>query len=328
MATIDDLMAMFAEASPEALICRGPEHPTHPEVSLAERVRLWLAAHPFLDQDAEYVQFLRRYAGALIADREGKFGAVVHGFHPEVGYLDEYDFCRFDPTVSAVDERGLFQFALMSAAIVVRYSGQQKFATSRCPPPPPPPDDRPNPMPFAPVSAMLVPFWTSLPTVGFAPRGSLAAIFGGGFFRGGALVGSTISGAFADGGRTGSIAFFGSIGTACWIVRPPSVARPPSLGPIGPPRLMFMIVSGGLFSAPNQAAGTNTNARINTRCAAADAQTSELSASSLSARAMRTSLTASMTTAAPSALAQRCRPVRHRPPRGGRRHPLDPAVAR
>jgi hypothetical protein len=113
VAEIDDLMAVFAAAGPRALVCRGPEHPAQPEPALAERLRLWLATHPFLHRDEGYVAFLRRYCGAVVGDRAGRFWATVHGFHPEVGYLDEYDFCRCDPTVPGLDGRGLYPFAIM-----------------------------------------------------------------------------------------------------------------------------------------------------------------------------------------------------------------------
>jgi hypothetical protein len=114
VAEIDDLMAVFAGAGPPALVCCGPEHPTQPEPALAERVRLWLATHPFLHQDEGYVRFLKRYCGAVVGDKAGRLWATVHGFHPEVGYLDEYDFCRYDATVPAIDQRGLYPFAVMA----------------------------------------------------------------------------------------------------------------------------------------------------------------------------------------------------------------------
>ena len=113
MAQIDDLMAAFAAVGPPTVLCRGPEHPTQPEPALAELVRQWLATHPFLHRDEGYVQFLKRYCGAVIGDKGGRFWATIHGFHPEVGYLDEYDFCCYDAKVPGIDQRGLYPFALM-----------------------------------------------------------------------------------------------------------------------------------------------------------------------------------------------------------------------
>jgi hypothetical protein len=113
VAKVDDLMAVFA-ARPSTVVCCGPEHPINPKPSLTDRVRLWLETHPFLHRDEGYVQFLKRYCGAVIGDEAGDFCATVHGFHPEVGYLDEYDFCTYDPTVPGLDGRGLYQFALMA----------------------------------------------------------------------------------------------------------------------------------------------------------------------------------------------------------------------
>ena len=56
------------------------------------------------------------------------------------------------------------QFARIRSIIVVRYSGQQKFPTSRYEPDPaPPPVDSPNPWPRTPVSATALPAATSLP---------------------------------------------------------------------------------------------------------------------------------------------------------------------
>ncbi len=127
MAEVDDLMAMLAGASPSSVVCHGPEHPTQPDPSLADRVQQWLGTHPFLHRDEGYVQFLKRYCGAVVCDNTGKFCATVHGFHPEVGYLDEYDFCLFDPTVPALDQRGLYQFALMGFEV----PGSGKFLDRR-----------------------------------------------------------------------------------------------------------------------------------------------------------------------------------------------------
>jgi hypothetical protein len=112
MPEVDELMTLFATI-PSAIICRGPEHPKKPEQSVSERLRQWLSAHPFLDQDEGYVQFLKRYAGAVVADKNGRFRAFVSGFHPQVGYLEDCGFVHRDPTEPALDGRGLYQFALM-----------------------------------------------------------------------------------------------------------------------------------------------------------------------------------------------------------------------
>src|SRR5262245_9292746 len=89
------------------------------------------------------------------------------------------------------------------------YSGQQKSPTSsREPPPGPPPLDNPNPWPRTSVSALVLPLAVWAPRLGVRPRASSGACvtLGAGEF----LVftftsrrGSTISGAFAAGGRTG-----------------------------------------------------------------------------------------------------------------------------
>jgi hypothetical protein len=113
VAEIDDLMAAFSDVGPPTVVFQGPEHPTQPEPALAERVRQWLATHPFLHRDEGYVEFLRRYCGAYLADKTGQFRATVYGFHPQVGYLDEYDFCCYDARVPGIDQRGLYPFAVM-----------------------------------------------------------------------------------------------------------------------------------------------------------------------------------------------------------------------
>src|SRR5688572_23188629 len=87
------------------------------------------------------------------------------------------------------------------------------------------------------------------------------------------------------------------------MVRPPSVVSPDLSGPTGPPRLICITVSGTLFSAPNHHGGTNTNTRTTAIWAMAEAPSIELSPSRLSARALKTSLTASISQAANSRIA-------------------------
>src|SRR6185503_1796736 len=92
------------------------------------------------------------------------------------------NFTNAEPSVFCLKS----QLRLTRSSIVVRYSGQQKLATSRYPELPPPPDDSPNPCPLAPVSATAVPVWTSFPRVGVRLDGSFAGfVSGGGVFLGG-----------------------------------------------------------------------------------------------------------------------------------------------
>src|ERR1044071_4411443 len=99
--------------------------------------------------------------------------------------------------------------------------------------------------------------------------------------------------------------------------------RPALSGPSGPPRLISMIVSGGLLSAPNNHAGRNTNAVTTAMCAIADAPSIDVIPSLLGARATRTSLTASIyVISAPFALQPRFQSFRRRPLSNVRTRPL------
>jgi hypothetical protein len=62
---LDDLVAKSVRI-PGAVVGRGPKHPTEPNSSIEERVQSLFAAFPALRRDACYVEFMEKYAGALI----------------------------------------------------------------------------------------------------------------------------------------------------------------------------------------------------------------------------------------------------------------------
>jgi hypothetical protein len=133
---IDLLIQRLQEVAPHACIGRGPEHPTHPDLTLANRLATWLEVHPFLNQDAGYVDFLRRYSGVDVlreytAENVAKgldWDLKIPGFAPgpgPLGWQDCLDYTgghggRLDPTALHGNESGFYHFA----TICFRASGE------------------------------------------------------------------------------------------------------------------------------------------------------------------------------------------------------------
>jgi hypothetical protein len=129
---IDELIQRLLKAAPEAHIGRGPDHPTSPDLTLAQRIATWLAVHPFLNRDAAYVEFLRRYSGVDVlseytAENIAKgldWDLDIPGFAPvgPVSCLDDVGghVSRFDPTVPHINENKFYSFA----TVCFRHSGQ------------------------------------------------------------------------------------------------------------------------------------------------------------------------------------------------------------
>jgi len=105
------------ELSPHARIGRGPGYPPELEGALREKTAAWLSVHPFLALDSGYVDFLKPYSGLAVSrddDPSLDWGLDIAGFTGTGGCLDEVDFCVFDPTVPAIDEKGFYRFADVS----------------------------------------------------------------------------------------------------------------------------------------------------------------------------------------------------------------------
>ena len=111
---VDQLIQRLLEVAPHVYIGRGPEHPTHPNSTLAKRTATWLSVHPFLNQDAGYLEFLRRYSGVqVLIEKSLYWGLNIPGFTPRLGddYRFGYGTGRLDPTVRHIDENGFYDFA-------------------------------------------------------------------------------------------------------------------------------------------------------------------------------------------------------------------------
>jgi hypothetical protein len=128
---IDRLIERLLEVAPLAQIGQGPAHPAAPNPTLVERITTWLAVHPFLNRDAVYVDFLRRYSGVdVIAEYTAENVAKgldwdldIPGF-ATVGSIDCLDDTgghsrHFDPTVPHISETGFYHFA----TVCFRHSG-------------------------------------------------------------------------------------------------------------------------------------------------------------------------------------------------------------
>ena len=127
---------------------------------------------------------------------------------------------------------------------------------------PPPPDDRPKPWPLrAGLRNRRALLQLPRPWSGACSSDPWRRPCSAWPSSGGALVGSIISGVFAAGGRTGSIALLG-LDVTCWIG--PPAERASGRRRSGPTRTAeadLHDVSGARPPAPNHHAGRNTNSR-------------------------------------------------------------------
>jgi hypothetical protein len=133
---IDQLIQRLLEVAPHAQLGAGPEHPATPDLTLAARIATWLSVHPFLDRDAAYVDFLKRYSGLDVLDEYTPENVAkgldwdldIPGFAPvaHLSFLDETGghSRHFDPTVPHIDKNGFYHFAT-----VCYHSGQGNEAS-------------------------------------------------------------------------------------------------------------------------------------------------------------------------------------------------------
>jgi hypothetical protein len=87
---IDDAMARFAVLDGSS-VGRGPRHPTEPNPEPGLRIEQFLSAYPALRNDAGYVQFLEKYAGASIENEDGSQIVDILGFTEASTDIDEAD---------------------------------------------------------------------------------------------------------------------------------------------------------------------------------------------------------------------------------------------
>ena len=86
MTTVDDLdrhlSALRALGTLE--LGRGPRHPAAPRPELAVGIAAFLEHYPFLRRDPGYVEFLERYAGAVLTREKDMFSVGIYGFDEDV----------------------------------------------------------------------------------------------------------------------------------------------------------------------------------------------------------------------------------------------------
>jgi hypothetical protein len=63
---------------------RGPRHPSAPRPELAASIAAFLERYPFLRRDPAYVEFLERYAGAVLFRSQDMFSVGIYGFDEDV----------------------------------------------------------------------------------------------------------------------------------------------------------------------------------------------------------------------------------------------------
>jgi len=90
MSRIDDAMSIFATIS-GASVGRGPRHPTEPDPEIELRIGRFLETYPALLADADYVEFLEKYAGASIENDDFSQIVDILGFTEASTDIEEMD---------------------------------------------------------------------------------------------------------------------------------------------------------------------------------------------------------------------------------------------
>lgn len=100
------------ERIPGALAGRGPRHPESPDLSIEDQLVQFLDTYPILRRDAGYVEFLEKYAGAMIKNPDETQIVDVLGFSDVSTGMLEMDG-------PVVDEHGFLLFAQCIFHIIV-----------------------------------------------------------------------------------------------------------------------------------------------------------------------------------------------------------------
>ncbi|MGL6074829.1 MAG: hypothetical protein ACRC8S_11765 [Fimbriiglobus sp.] len=99
---LDQLVMQFQVAFPNAIIGRGPSHPSAPDPELTDITDDFLRTHSHLARDPGYVAFLKRYSGLLVNNPSENEIIVFGGLSSVAVHL-------LDPDMpSIVDEDGFF----------------------------------------------------------------------------------------------------------------------------------------------------------------------------------------------------------------------------
>lgn len=108
---LDALMDRFAQIR-GARVGHGPDHPQLPDRSMEPRVDGFLQSYPMLRRDHDYVEFLEKYAGALIDNPDEGQLVDVFGF-------DQVSTDMLDMEGPVVDENGFLVFAQCIYHVVI-----------------------------------------------------------------------------------------------------------------------------------------------------------------------------------------------------------------
>jgi hypothetical protein len=92
------------ERIPGAVVGRGPHHPVEPEPSLALPIAEFLDGYPDVRRDGGYVEFLEKYAGAMIKNDDETQIVDILGFSDASTEIMEMDG-------PIVDDNGFLLFA-------------------------------------------------------------------------------------------------------------------------------------------------------------------------------------------------------------------------
>jgi hypothetical protein len=90
MSRIDDAMSRFS-AIRGSSVGHGPRHPADPDTEIAPRIERFLETYPALRDDASYVEFLEKYAGASIENDDFSQIVDILGFTEASTDIEEMD---------------------------------------------------------------------------------------------------------------------------------------------------------------------------------------------------------------------------------------------
>jgi hypothetical protein len=130
---IDELVSLL-EHLPGARVGRGPHHPKDPDRSLENQVSQFLDEYSALRRDTGYVEFLERYAGAMIKNLDETQIVDILG-------LSDVSTGIFEMDGPLIDEDGFFLFSqcvfhlIEEGKLVDMYEYDFAFDTSRERPP-------------------------------------------------------------------------------------------------------------------------------------------------------------------------------------------------
>lgn len=97
---LDEIVNRFGQLQGAEVGC-GYQHPTSPNPDLKVMTEDFIDQYPYLQQDPDYITFLRRYAGLVLTHKDDlEWYGLVYGFHfdwmPFVDLDEAHRFPDFD----------------------------------------------------------------------------------------------------------------------------------------------------------------------------------------------------------------------------------------